>query len=169
MEDGDEPETSIGTIFVSKNTWSGALGGTAGADAKCQTSAQFAGLTGTWRAIISDHGRHAKDVITDGVFRRIDGVTVANNKADLFDGSIQNPINVDEYGSTLDHVQVWTGSNKAGEYYDPLFDYECHSWSWTSDGWDGIFGDNAHIDASWITVDTLACRSGAHLYCVRVA
>jgi len=44
---------------------------------------------------------------------RLDGVNVANDYADLWDSSINSPINIDEFGDTLD-VEVWTGTAPNG-------------------------------------------------------
>lgn len=47
-------------VFATAGTWNGNLGGLAGADAKCQTEATSAGLSGTYRAILSSTAFHAR-------------------------------------------------------------------------------------------------------------
>jgi hypothetical protein len=52
----------------------------------------------------------------------LDGVTkVANGYSDMWDGSIANPISLDESGVAVDAgVRAWTGSDAAGNSYRPL-------------------------------------------------
>ena len=80
--------------------YDGNLGGLAGADSKCQARADAAGLGGSWNAWLSDDAESASSRITrsSGPYTRVDGVLVANNWDDLTDGSLQNPLSIDEFG-----------------------------------------------------------------------
>ena len=72
-------------LFVTKSSFTGNLGGIAGADSKCTAAATAASLTGTWKAWISDGTTSAKDRISDvGPWYAIDGTTLLfDNKAGL--------------------------------------------------------------------------------------
>jgi hypothetical protein len=90
------------------------LGGIAGADAAgCQDSATDAGLSGNWRAWLSTDTQNARDRIPEGEYRLLDvaGTVIANNKADLTDGTLDAPIQVDAKGVTMtQNFGVWTGT-----------------------------------------------------------
>ena len=79
---------------------------------------ETSGITGPWRAIGSTATVSARDNTTTnppgGVpIYRIDGELVANDYSDLWAGSISNPINVSENGTSVSPF-VWTGSNEDG-------------------------------------------------------
>jgi hypothetical protein len=67
--------------FFVTSTGSGAaggdLGGLAGADAKCSTLAQAAGVPGLWRAYLSDASANARDRIGPGPWHNAAGALVA--------------------------------------------------------------------------------------------
>ena len=70
-------------VFVTSEIYNGALGGLAGADAKCQERADVARRSGTFKAWLSDRTASVEDRFDrsrDGAaFVRTDGVRVANN------------------------------------------------------------------------------------------
>ncbi|SFF45954.1 Myxococcus cysteine-rich repeat-containing protein, partial [Nannocystis exedens] len=85
-------------VFATSQGFDGNLGGLVGADMKCQVAAQAAGLPGTYRAWLSDDtgspvSRFTKSTIP---YARRDGVLIANNWADLIDGTLAAPINLSE-------------------------------------------------------------------------
>jgi hypothetical protein len=105
-------------VFITSVQYSGGLGGLEGADLKCNTLATAAGLPGTYAAWLSTNipTVKAKDRIGGHAWLRVDGAVVADNLADLIDGSIQNPINIDENGTTTTSSVVWTGTNGSGVF-----------------------------------------------------
>jgi hypothetical protein len=81
----------------------------------------------TWKAIGSTASVDARDNTgtnpsSTGVpIYLIDGNRVANNNADLWDGSIQTPINRTQSDTVLND-RVWTGTNNSGlPEFNPLF------------------------------------------------
>ena len=69
-----------------------------------------------WKVIASSASVDARDNIGDpmyGIFR-LDGVKVADDETDLFDGSIQNPILITENVEEGLNSYVWTGSHADG-------------------------------------------------------
>jgi hypothetical protein len=162
-------------VFVTNSTWNGNLGGLAGADAKCQAAANAAGLGSTrtiWKAWLSTNVTNASSRLyhSNIPYKRIDGAVVANNWADLTDGSLQNPINVTEYGSTIGRFQeklVWTGTNYTGlSLYSP---YSCNNWLSTASN--GHAGTSNKTDVQWTLFSTPAgiypfyCGNLFRLYC----
>ena len=85
-------------VFATAATFDGKLGGLDGADAKCQALAVSAGLPGTYRAWISDATGSPSTRFTQSAipYVRRDGLLVANNWADLVDGTIANKLNLSE-------------------------------------------------------------------------
>lgn len=66
----------------------------------------------TAAVLASSPGRNAAATDTSPIYR-VDGLLVANNGADLWDGSALNPINRDEFGLTSNQP-VWTGTLATG-------------------------------------------------------
>ena len=90
-------------VFATNQTFDGKLGGVEGADAKCQESANTAGLIGSWKAYIGKTGAVPESRIFQSTvpYKRLDGVTIANNYNDLIDRSITAQIDVNEFGQKL--------------------------------------------------------------------
>lgn len=88
-------------FLTSQHVRPGDLAGIAGADAHCQTLATTAGLTGTFKAWLSDGTSSPSARFTRSTvpYMRVDGVLVANNWSDLTDGSLLAPINITEQGT----------------------------------------------------------------------
>ena len=158
----------VGTIFVTSNTWSGAIGGLAGADDKCQASAQYAGLAGTWRAIAGDTETTPSSRLIDTLYYTLQGRVIADGIGDLFDGSIKVPINVDEHMNIQSSKDVWTGSYETGNI-PALKTQTCNDWKWVSEGYEGIYGNTGNTDGKWIYVQSKPCYDSGKLYCMRVA
>ncbi|GCA90274.1 PEP-CTERM sorting domain-containing protein [Microcystis aeruginosa] len=131
-----------------------ATGGTPGIDTALDTALDAAGFdpnTITWKAIGSTASVAARDNTgtnpsSTGVpIYLIDGNRVANNNADLWDGSLQHPINRNNLGTSSDDY-VWTGSDSVGL---GAFQSELG----------GIFqpfaGFSVETDAAWILADRL--------------
>jgi hypothetical protein len=176
----DGGTTAARTVFVSSTTSTGALGGLAAADARCQALASAAGLRGTFKAWLGDSSASAGERLahSTGPYVRTDGVQVAESWADLVTPPLAHPIDVDEHGATLppggdlfSTVYVWTGTLPDGRSVGP---WNCDAW--TSAGGrefkdNGIVG-NAHDPADWSAVPaapaevmTLGCESDFRLYC----
>ena len=87
-------------MFVTSYATSSDMGGPSGGDDFCTGLADDAGLGGTWVAYLSGGGVSAITQIPDGPYVRLDGASIADDKADLTNENIANPINVNELGST---------------------------------------------------------------------
>jgi hypothetical protein len=139
----------------------GKTGLTAG-DTICQSRATTAGLTGNFKAWLSDSTTNAVDRITsDGPWVRLDGVKVADNKADLIDGMIFTSINVTDAGEyEASDLGVYTGTDYNGV---KTFD-TCNDWSSYSVNANIGVADSA--DSNWTDRDgVLPCTASLKLYC----
>ena len=159
-------------VFVTKETFEPDFGGVRRGDFLCKRAAWNAGLGGKWVAWLSSSSLDAKDKIADGIYTRLDGAAVARNKADLLDGTILNPIKIDEHGDLIqvnnpEDKFVWTGTEENGEVSS---EGTCDNWKnkgndvgavgnleLTGEGWSG--GTPGQADS---------CDNQFHLYCFEV-
>lgn len=138
------------------STWADAIAaGKAGIDAGdaiCAARASAAGLAGTFKAFLSTSTVDARDRLSDSAFVRLDGVTVAANKADLLDDLLTAPINYTETGTYLpgDNYALtgtYSGGTKAGAY--------CADW--TDSTSTGAMGDVSMVNGTWARYGNLLC------------
>ncbi len=135
-------------IFVTSELYWGDLGGLAGADAKCQSLADKAGLTGTFKAWLGTFEVPAIDRLyqSPGRYKRVDGVVVADNFEQLMNGPLQAHVTIAETGESIDELDAikdewWTHrvfwSGGAEPYVAPS-DGNCADWTSPSQEYMGI-------------------------------
>lgn len=153
-------------IFLTSARFDGNLGGLGGADQKCETAATTAGLTGTFKAWLSDSTTDAADRLThsDTSYIRTDGAVIATNWFDLTDGSLKEPIMCDENRTcSVLGDYTWTGSTRAGK---KTTSYLCSDWTNASSG-SGTNGATSIISSAWSDYGTGNCSSTLKLYCIQ--
>jgi Collagenase NC10 and Endostatin len=164
-------------VFVSSVLYTGNLGGLTGADSKCQTLADAAGLCGTFKAWLSDATTDAAARLTHatGNYVRTDGQIVASGFSGLVSGTIQHAVNRTETngaapvgtvkcgGATV--TPVWTGSTAAGAN---VMNGSCSNWASSNSSPGGIFGNADATNAAWTAMCQIVavCQSTAAIYCV---
>jgi hypothetical protein len=67
-------------------------------------------------------------------YKLVNGTTIANNWADLTDGSIQNPINRDEFGNTGVAPVIWTHTTVNGSTATTNTSQNCNNWTQATGG-----------------------------------
>lgn len=150
-------------IFATNAQYPGNLGGLPGADQKCSTAAQAAGLGGTWKAWLSDANTDAIDRITaNGPWYLRDNETrVFNNKANLMTNPLVS-ISRDENGNSVSAALAWTGTRVGGARST-----HCASWTSSAAGQNGQVGSTVSSSNSWTEESTaIACDGPQHLYCL---
>jgi hypothetical protein len=153
-------------VFVTDIIFNGNLGGLAGADTECTDAATAANppLPGTWTAWLSDNSADARDRIRDGGYQLLDGTVIANDKADLTDGTLNAAINLNENLGTEIGGNVWTGTNTEGINFEGS---TCQQWSTNEDTVRGRPGRLTEVDAFWTDIDGgNTCDKSLHLYCL---
>jgi len=99
--------------FVSNAPWTPS-GGLAGADARCNQDAQGAGLTGSFKAMLSTTSAGAASRFSTGAgpWVRRDGVPLVAQAADMFaaTGMLLAPLQVTASGDYLTNYGGWSGS-----------------------------------------------------------
>jgi len=171
-DDDDEvpPPTEHVKVFVTSGAYKGALnagGGLDGADTTCTNVANNAGQSGDWTAWLSDDNLAAADRIFDGggvPYRLLNGTYVANNKADLLDGTLRAPILIDESGNdVVGAFEVWTAT--AADGTNPGVG-SCLNWTTADPGQTGLIGVADAVDATWTDVEFEdTCDTFNRLYC----
>jgi hypothetical protein len=163
-------------VFVTSTAVDGDLGGVAQADALCNSLAGSAGLPGTYKAWL------ASELTPDpaasfhqfpGTYILPDFTVVAVGWADLIDGTLDAPINVDENGVGDISSYVWTNVWDDGTilpFYTPPF--SCDDWTSASPDAQGIVGWSDTTSWAWTHSNNPdACNEGAccdglfRLYC----
>ena len=151
-------------VFVTSLTYDGNLGGISGGDAECNSLAS----SGTFVAWLSDSSTDAKDRIPSSIpFKTVDGTVIATDRANLIDGSIDNPINKDEGGNLVSSEKVWTGTSEFGIQKDSQ---HCIDWTSNSPTPDkGRKGDTGETDKKWTEDGEENCDQSRRLYCFQVS
>lgn len=158
-------------VFVTKATFSGDLGGIAGATAKCNAAA----LAST-KAVL--RGRSYLPWLSDGngsvvgrlphgtaPYLRADDLAVATSFGDLVDAALTNPLAMDEDGNVLTDDGfdlVWTATNPSGASVPE----SCSNWSVGTIAQSGKVGKASTPSRSWTEWSFAGCQVAAHLYCI---
>ena len=157
----------ISKVFTTSTTYLGNFGGQGKADNICQKKAQAAGLTGKYKAWLSTTSSPAKDRIPDAKYVKATdtSITIANNKNDLLDGTINTPLEYDEYGNKITDEGVWTGTGMRGNYKSG----SCMNWT---NGTSNVYGRSGlanKTQTNWTDTVNAQCNSKQHLYCFQVS
>ena len=154
-------------VFVTSATFTGVIGGVSEADRVCTDLAAAAGLTGTYRAWSSDAAGRSPNVTftqTADPLVMTSGVRVADHWTDLTDGTINNPIVIDERGNQPDSVPVvWTGTDPSG--HPASSGATCRGWVDGSSEVSGQVGVFDAIGTGWSASHSAACDQAGRLYC----
>ncbi len=166
-EDCDDNDPLVGPckrVFVTSTKYNGNLGGLNGADLKCQARADAAKINGTYKAWISDStGEAATRIYNSPVsYVLLDGsyTQIASGWVDLIDGTLSNPISVDENGDSVTSDEVWTATATTGQLKPPQY---CNNWATTTDN--GRLGKATSTGNDWTEENPESCSSTARLYC----
>ena len=152
-------------VFISSETFNGGFGGVTGADSECQSMADAAGHSGTFKAWLSGSSTSSSPSSrftrsTSDPYVLIDGTVIADDWNDLTDGEIQNPINLDEYGGAAVSSLVFTFVRIDGtpglfeSSSSNCYGNDCHCDEWTSTdssssgGYDGSAVGQSNTTAS---------------------
>ncbi|HYV36613.1 MAG TPA: PEP-CTERM sorting domain-containing protein [Gemmataceae bacterium] len=178
LKPGDKYQLIFVTSFLSGVSSANAVpppdypdfGGLAAADWVVTSAASDAGLidnwdgeTLLWKALLSIAGQNAVDRIPiTGPVYNLAGQRLANNSADLWDGSLAAPVRYTEYGIAISgNTHVWTGTNTAGNANG------LDLGGWLNPGAPvGLVGDATFADSRWLGNSNLAGTQTAHLYAI---
>lgn len=162
------PPSEKRLIFATSTVHQGDFGGLAQGDAICQSLADAEGLGRTFKAILSDSSTDAKDRFASdsrAIFLVDLTTRIATGVSDLFDGAIENPVNVTEDGGSVPTIEAaWTGTFSSGLKSSTQLCLDWTSASATDDG--GAIGAPRETDTSFLYIGARFCDSEEHLYCL---
>ncbi len=154
-------------VFATSKTYTGKLDGLLGADGQCQKRADTAGLGGTFKAYLTDKNTGLDRLEHPNVsFVRLDGVVIANDWNDLTDGSLDAPLERDEFRQ-LAGFNAWAGVK---EVNGPGI-VTCENWTFEGGGClenqkCGGGGVVANTDNLWDGFYIYDCDELFRLYCI---
>jgi cysteine-rich repeat protein len=172
-------------MFVTENVYSihTDINSISRANYLCNSEAEAAGLDGKFIALLSSNDQNIKQVLEangDSRFYNMRDIAeqyriVARSIEDLFDGSIERPIEHSANGYAYSMKAVWTGTyrygaNKIGSNYV----VNCDSWTDNDENVYGVVGKSGSLDSNWIEYATASttnkqeatCDLDRRLYCV---
>jgi hypothetical protein len=130
----------------------------------CAISASSAGLpnASNFKALISTTTNSAASILPDvGSFILVGSkAVIANDKADLLDGTIAIPISRSQTGAPQNASPVWTGSQTNG-----ALSSNCNDWTSNMAVSTGVTGASSITNSSWINAFSQSCNFTANLYC----
>jgi hypothetical protein len=95
----------------------------------------------------------------------LNGTTIANNWADLTDGSLASPWTRNEFGQVVVNISTWTGTNNSGQ---TVAGQTCNNWSQITGN--GAYGQSDQSSGTYWTHSFItgnkACSTTLRLYCV---
>lgn len=150
------------TSFVTREQFSGALGGVAGADTRCQQVARDAGLTGDYRAFLGTSALAAPSRFANGGrWGSVGSTEITFLNDETLSTTPRRALSEDETGAHLgDDEPIWTGT----EPWAISSGSDCAQW--TSTNALGTHGATGHLDEAWVLRGTIACSQTAHLLCL---
>jgi Protein of unknown function (DUF1554) len=158
-------------VFVTSGVYDGGLGGVSGADTICQAEAQAAGLSGTFKAWVSDdHESPGTRFTKNGSpYQLADGTVIAADWNDLTDGILSNPIHLDADGIAFPGVQYpWTNTLPHGtpdnSFGAPFLD-SCFEWRRVDGEFTGSVGSTNSTNSNWTDFSHHNCFFRNPLYC----
>ncbi|MBA3547828.1 MAG: DUF4215 domain-containing protein [Nannocystis sp.] len=158
-------------VFVTSDSYQpGQFMGLVGADQRCRSLAQQAGLKNfaTFKAWMSDSKTSAKDRMVHGRgrYELVNGLLVADDWEALVAGELQNPINVTEKSETQE-TGVWTGTNPDGSAAEGA--NHCLDWTYNGGQHAVHWGVSSETSPSWTMAATdtnpTSCGGEQPIYC----
>ena len=127
------------------------------------TAGLISGWNGTdtiYTAILSTSTVNAKDRFTlSGPIYNTNDELIANDAADLWDGTLANPIAYNEFGIEITHsFEVWTGTVLSGNWDGN----SCGNWDSSTSS--AAYGLASQSDDTWVFNGTQQCNGSARLY-----
>jgi hypothetical protein len=152
-------------VFVTSGRVAGDFGGLVRADGFCTAVGTAAGLTGRFAAWLSDDVTSAAARLVHATvpYQLVDRTVVANDWADLTDGTLAHAIDMTEDNFVLRPDElVWTGTLTDGSATGT----SCAGWTKAASLLGGGVGLVGATDSHWTDNGAVTCDQGLHLYCI---
>jgi len=177
-EAGYQDTAPFFTVFVTSTTTDGNLGGTSGADTDCQALADAeSGISGSYTAWVSasaqtepeDRGLSScgtADSTSVAWYLPDDTTKVADDWADLTDGTLDSVINQTESGGGPSTIFAWTNVKTNGKNST---NNDCANWTSAATSKSGVKGSTSSTTTAWTNNGTIICDAAHVLYCFQHA
>jgi hypothetical protein len=169
------------TVFVTSTLYTGNLGGLAGADAKCQERARVGGLSGEFKAWLSDSAISSASRLkhANAPYVLVDGTVLAKDWAELTSGELRVPIQFTELVQWpvrtpsppgCAEYMVWTNTKEDGTIASK--DRSCSNWtdgsSPPSPDKGAVWGQAEREDrwSSQCNTEYAGCNGSYPLFCI---
>jgi hypothetical protein len=136
-----------------------------GAITACNELAAAAGLPGTYLPWLSGGGYGSPNTAfspSTTPYELVDGTKVADNYADLIDGTLDAGISRSESGTSPINIPVFTGTLDDGTEDVPN---TCTGWLTSSSASFFASGFSGFADNKWSKAGTVSCAATGRLYC----
>jgi hypothetical protein len=153
---GASPTVSYGStqvVFQTSTNYTAGFGGLYFADYICQNEANNSGLSGVWKAILSDDSTAASSRISiaGNIYNNrplsSNGIQWLANGAAFWNAIYSYPLNYTSTGGTTPNSYVWTGSTYAGAIKVGL---TCSSWTTNSAAVNGEYAYTPSVGGTGI-------------------
>ena len=174
LEDGDGCSVACQRdayfVFVTSERYPGTFGGVTQADSRCAERAAAANLPGVYLAWLSAGNSTPLSRLTQSPIPYVlrDGSVIAEDWADLTDGTLLHPIDRTETGEQLlaepgcnPETAVWTATKANGGSVGT--DFQCLGWSFPLGN--GRVGDTAAVGSTWTSNCNINCQTALRFYC----
>ena len=165
----------IKLVFITSGVYDGNLGGVAGANQKCQSTAASAGLPGKYRAWVSDDIGNSPST----TFRHstvsyelplATPTPIANDWSDLISrDTLAHALDMDENGQHVNQEAAWTDTDSQGQLAVSWPPQSCNGWT-SNDGnpnggaIGGVTGDE-YAGPNWSVDGNAHCDAQLHIDC----
>jgi hypothetical protein len=166
--DGNLAATYEGQTFTS---------GAEGADFRCQSLAEGAGLSGSFKAIIGTMADriplYHSDIYGEVYNNAKVPELVAHTRSDLFRGGLRAAVKYDESGTAV--ATTYDGNEDISDgfvfsgistYGSTMQAYTCNNWTSASSSIYKVAGDPTSLGEKWVWSIAKTCDQGGHLYCL---
>lgn len=151
-------------VFITSTTYTGSMGGLAGADSNCQARATAGGLAGTYRAWLSSTTSNAITRLgTASGWVRPDGKPFTNSKTDLLNGKIDYALVLDENGADANGKTVRTATNPGTGMWNGSG--SCLDWTDATAANSTTTGNNSNGTFAWSSNGSGSCSGALPIYC----
>jgi hypothetical protein len=158
-------------VFVSSETYTGNLGGISGANDKCDQLAQNAGLTGSYKAWISNSKSTPATTFnrSKGPYVLVDQTIVANNWNDLTDSILNKSINLTESGALVNALsKAWTNTHPDGSIISLTTTESCSDFTSVDAQYTAVTGTIVlYYSSEWTRHNSTSCQESHYIYCIQ--
>lgn len=170
-------------VFVTSTVYQGNLGGLEGADKICNDLAKSSSAVSwiknpvnigleKYLAWLSTSNSDAIDRLgftSETCFVLSNNASLAKDRKDFLDGSLDNSVSRDEKGNSVSSTPVWTSTTQNGVYSTSNDGGSCKSWTSNDNEEQASYGScSLPTKGEWTLAGTDACDNNKRLYCFSI-